>query len=1166
MASRKERREIERNFKKVKKINYAKTLYKIKYQLNKHQADLLIRSIPDKNALFGNPIPKEYKDLRKSGLTFNTDELYRELSWYTHEIFENAGLINTFLLKKNEFEVNLLKGNYEDSIEILEFIESELSISEWSIVNRLLLSEYSGGFTKNKEILSQIINDNNAGIVNLLANYYSRRVEKQQSFSKFNQDVLALAKDFYPNFKEYLIFKLSFFSKEDYGSYGSILNLENPSAIIDKYETLINVITIIISRKFVSSETLSMIRSTIINLSEFLHDSRLQNMLFLIEASHEVELNKNDREIIYILDLYTTGNYEKVIKELSSDSLFQWSNIFPLYIIFCKSYAYLNKELETPFEKSSIANTILEATNSILLKDFQFQSSITSLKKITVTFGLNNFSLYLRQFVDYQSNELSVSIDFNIASLISSSFFNPSILVITEETDKVNSLINSLNSSTIRLLYAFKNGVKIRDLKLQDIENYRRNKYELKHYIKNKNYDEVYKYIQYFDAIPIDDFKNNLPFNKISLVNEKVDYFLHNKQYTRALNEIVENNLINANFASSINANKILELCLEQEALKSNISTPILFHQYYPQYVTKNFVWISLDNFLNTNNLHFPKDIITKKEVFDNDKLIYFLKNICIQDIYDSSIWFENQDELDNERIEICTILSEIDNSNFENYISEISEIDRNLLIRKGVKQIDESKIYVDISGLKKSLYKDLNENLQRSINLQSLSIDQLKKLDLKENNVLITFYDQDSKGVENIDSNIKITGYSRFQLFVEMFLKLRDNFIANNDYGLDTYLSMRIRHGTLLGEFRSNFEKYHLVTKKENQSRYKENQYWKNIVENDEKLKIKFNQLLSEFSEKIDNISNDLKNNKIQINTENKKSSGYFDFSYTQTMLFKLFQDKFAAIKETDIFIEEALEELWNRTEKNLHIIREFIAVDLKEEITGYINDLNKKIDELIVKKENSLYTELVRNLTNCKTDVRNELDKISSWFRRTNNKSINDFNIQLPIDSTVTTIKRIYKDYSSLNITTEINCTKKIEGEFFQHFCYIFQNLIHNVIEHSNLTSSNLKIHISIEENSDNLSISIQNNLSENILIGELNNKISNIIIELNKEKNSDKIRNESGTGYIKINKTIYHDLRRNYFEILITPIDENRIFKCQILMDNTNLYKRNNENIIN
>lgn len=1158
MASRRKRREIERNINKVKSVNYAEILYRIKYSLNKHQADLLISKVANKIELFGNPTPSKYQDLRRYGLSPNTNKLDRELVWYTREIIENSKLINKFLVKKNEFDASILKGDYDKSKSILELIENEISISEWSISNKLLLSEYSGGFTKNKEILSEIISDKNSAMLNLLANFYSIRVEKQQSFSKFNKDVLSLVKNVDPSVKDYLLFKLSFFSKDDYQYFGSILSLENPAAIIDKYEAFLNVISIIISRKFTDPKILSLIYESVLLLTDSIQDNRLHNILILLNPATNIYLDERDKSILSVLDFYSNGNYEKVIEELSS-AKYDWCCIFPLYIVLCKSYAYVNRQISIPFEKGSLAWTVLEATNSIILKDSDFQSSISSLKKITVTFGINNYTLYLRQFIDSQLNELSNSIDFNIASLASSNFFNPIIITKLNNVDNVSFLLNSVDSSTIKLLYFYTYGIESEAHALDDIEEYRKNKYKLKYFIKTEDYEKAYDYIKYFDNNPSNEFKNSLPFNKISLVNERVEYFLYKNENTKALNEIVENNLININFSSSINTTQILELCLKDDTLKSDISTPILFHQYYPQFVSKTLIWISLDNFLSANNLNYPKDVVKISENFASEKLIYFLKNICIQDIYDSSIWFENQDELDIERIEICTFLSEIDSENFEKYISEISEIDRNLLIRKGVKQIDESKIYVDINGLKKSLYKDLHENLQRSINLQSLSIDQLKKLDLKENNVLITFYDQDSKGTDQIDSNIKITGYSRFQLFSEMFLKLRDNFIANNDYGLDTYLSMRIRHGTLLGEFRSNFEKYHLVTKKENQSKYKENQYWKDIVENDEKLKTRFNQILAEFSEKIDNISNDLKNNKIQIKTENKSSSGYFDFSYNQTMLIKLFQDRFAAIKETNIFIEEALEVLWSRTEKNLNVIRDFISIDLKEEITGHISDLNQKIEELITKKENPLYTELVRNLTNCKTDVRNELDKIALWFRRTNNKSINDFSIQLPIDSTVTTIKRIYKDYSSLNVKIDINCAEKIEGEFFQHFCYIFQNLIHNVIEHSHLPSSKLEIVISVNEINDYLSISIQNNLAENVNIEELNNKISNIIVALNNEKNSDKIRNESGTGYIKINKTIYHDLRRHHFEILIKPVDENKLFNCQILMDTVNLYKK-------
>src|SRR5690606_31520186 len=111
------------------------------------------------------------------------------------------------------------------------------------------------------------------------------------------------------------------------------------------------------------------------------------------------------------------------------------------------------------------------------------------------------------------------------------------------------------------------------------------------------------------------------------------------------------------------------------------------------------------------------------------------------QEVFDSSYLFENQDELDNERIDICSLLTKVDRDNFEEYMNEISEINRNILIRKGIKQIDESKIYVDVKGIQKSLEKDIRESFDRSMNLLNLSLDQVQKLDLSSENVITGYY-----------------------------------------------------------------------------------------------------------------------------------------------------------------------------------------------------------------------------------------------------------------------------------------------------------------------------------------------------------------------------------------------------------------------------------------
>src|SRR5690606_26068037 len=116
----------------------------------------------------------------------------------------------------------------------------------------------------------------------------------------------------------------------------------------------------------------------------------------------------------------------------------------------------------------------------------------------------------------------------------------------------------------------------------------------------------------------------------------------------------------------------------EDEQLMSEIATSIVLHQYQT-YINPNDLWISYDNFLSLHGLNYPKEVEKLLERFNEDKIIYFLRNISKQEVFDSSYLFENQDELDNERIDICSLLTKVDRDNFEEYMNEISEINRNI-------------------------------------------------------------------------------------------------------------------------------------------------------------------------------------------------------------------------------------------------------------------------------------------------------------------------------------------------------------------------------------------------------------------------------------------------------------------------------------------------------
>lgn len=68
----------------------------------------------------------------------------------------------------------------------------------------------------------------------------------------------------------------------------------------------------------------------------------------------------------------------------------------------------------------------------------------------------------------------------------------------------------------------------------------------------------------------------------------------------------------------------------------------------------------------------------------------------------DTSSEFYSSNELYEERIKICQILIELDSRNHDIYSNQIKEYTAKLFINKKMSEIEQSKIYVDIEGIKK--------------------------------------------------------------------------------------------------------------------------------------------------------------------------------------------------------------------------------------------------------------------------------------------------------------------------------------------------------------------------------------------------------------------------------------------------------------------------------
>jgi len=876
-------------------------------------------------------------------------------------------------------------------------------------------------------VLSQIISETNDPLTKILAKYQSYRVEKNLSVYKYKEvihDYINKYNNSYIN--EYLSFKLDFFHKQSYCYNGFFLSMENNSSIIDRYETLIAIFSLFFSSGFDITD-IEFLSEYINDIKIHIDDQRLNNILYLLGKYDSINMTKENSDFIGVLDLYSQGQYEKVLKETPKLLLIYPDNI-DLYKVYIKTIIYLGLTFEDVFESSSFAGKILKNFFDVISKNEHTQTAYNNLYKIIISTGLTNWSYKIFTFLLNEKFFEDIEINALAFESIYSEYINPQLIFCLDNKSYslfTQNLLNSIDSSTVKFLCNIKSLISDEKLQYNDIviDKFRTKIYRAEALL-NKGDDELAFEI-YDDISENNEYESLLSFNIERIVTNKVSYYLKDIDISKTINAvslITNINIFNENYSTSLYNKKLISITenSDNDELIADISTPIFLYQHN---ILGNKLWIAYDNFLATHDIIYPHEIGNISSRFPKDKLIFFLKHICTKDVYDSSPFYNNQDDLDNQRIEVCLLLTKIDEINASDYINEISEINREILIRKGIKQFDQSKIYVDVKGIKSNIEKELKENFDRYLELATIPIDQLKEIDSEVGDLVVFFLENNidtSINAINNPQDLKITSYNRFAQFAEMFYTIREKFISSNDYGLDTYLSLRIRHGTLLGMIRSVFENRHLITKKDGELKvYTKNHHWLNkfyFLNSEESDK--FNEIMSSFSQTIDGLSDELKNKWLQIKTELKNSEGLFDYSYLKdSALLSLFQSSFGKISNYNDFFDSVISELWKRTEVNLDNVRNYISEIMKNKMTESLTNLQLELEGLINKDKHTEINELISEITRCHTSISIELFNISEWFKRTNNKTINDFDIKLPLQACLATLRKIEPEFSYID-----------------------------------------------------------------------------------------------------------------------------------------------------
>ncbi|MFL5741009.1 MAG: hypothetical protein ACJ75B_12380 [Flavisolibacter sp.] len=1067
-----------------------------------------------KTWVFASPYPKTYEELRKNKIIGITGNFLGEIIWNLLPCVKEYKKINWFLSLKKSYEKNILLGDYQSAADIMREIEDNFGYSVWLLENKLIISQLSEGTEANWVTLSEMTTHISDGLLLYFAEHFSKKAEDKISYTRYKDIITNQINELNVSeeFSEYLIYRLNYLGLKKYYNYEYFLSQESALSLIDRYLILRQILI----------ETLetsnALLYKKIILKAKLIEDSLFAQVSNFLQLNDFIELDYTKRSL-EILDLYTSGKYVECISLLPNEIKINPTCV-ELYDLYVKSLIEIAADFR-PTGLSSLIDSILINLYNLYKKSNETGKAIDELSKIITIYFSGDWA---KQLLALTNNLTSINTDDSTLQkfyLLYSTINNPKSPF--DLDDKfVNSNLLSLkgkylDNKCLSVLYSLNKGDVIQLSSIDGIPEAKRHSYILKAYYISGDFDNV---IELGEKI----LKNNVSQYVLeeALVLMYKSYVIVRK-FDRAILTYVDTYIKNANLVKRLDAHLLLKTLAEGfESVSDLIEFPI----FYSISVTDPYqIYVAYDTFLSRLNVERPSEILSSGINFDDLKLILFLKDVCKFDVLKHSYNFISKDDIEQERLLLLDVLLKIDKKNENAYISEIATLTQNAAVKKALREVNKAKITINVDQLKEVESSNIREGYTRYKELESFSRNRnIKGIDISSKQLADYYKQLDSE----LKSKVIYTNDPAFISFKVMFLDIRDKFIFSKEFGLDGYLSTRIRHGTFQNYVRSVFESENLISQKNSDGAYVEIDYWKSRIPYQVTAKMQeIQNALHTFSKEIDDYTEFIIKELIQIRTEkhDKKPNALFDYSLSQSQLAQIFQYIRKEISDHKSFINVIFSLLIEQTEIILRQVKETFTKEITEEYISIIARLQDTIKDVL---GSIPYPELMTAIMKCSTLIRREIADISEWFNISNPTSDLYLDISTLLQTSIQITNRIYP-YKKINPDITIRSDYTIKGSI--HLIYIARILLDNIILHSDVENYDLKVKIDVSTNSDGyLKMIFINNLAESIDLLELNGKLKIIKDGWQRsDQNFEKTDIEGGSGFDKIRRILKFDMKR-------------------------------------
>ena len=1090
---------------------------------NTDQLFAWVKSYPAKRRRITPPkTSNEFKSLwpnRKSIVILNN--LDSSLRWVTSILMEKTDVIKCYISLLTVYEDRLISNDLEGALATLDRIEETTGVSIWAIEAKIALLQRIYGLEKQKGYCDQILEEAPVSLPAFIAHYTSERNEPSVSFARYSKKIERIieVQSITPEIQKYVTRRLL-------GLKGDQITLEDISHVlcvagglsaIDAYEGFVWACQTSVQKGIAQQYS-----TTIAECTDRLgiDDWRIDNIqCYLRKDFSTLPVQRLDAELSLSRGKYLAA-YEEVVSSTAK-------GLLDVSALATAAYAAAYGELEVP-EKvdNDITKQIITLLAKIIAKGRGVGRAADDLTRLVLNFrSLRTVAAVYGYLVIEWGEQLQVGECEGTSIFLSSPQLNPFHWYVLRQ-DVASAVLEMECAKAVST-----------DLSIP--------------FAMGENEDPSMPPDASREMLLLSQARSSLLIGDLSQARTLLrELGETDKKLWQRVSAKMEVHCLLALDETRETILRVVAFCCENDELRhivplrpilsgvrwrqlrylrDRIEIPIIFDLYWrtveeSEHETNRR--IAYDEFLAAHQCRRPTDLKSIADRFSPDALQYFLRNVCVQEVMDVSFdVYESSRELEEERIAVCQWLSEIDHRRRSEYSQEIVALTNLLNIQDGLRDVDNSRIYVNLEAIERWARKEVSESFNRYRVLVEAGVGFGSPSEIEA--ALKEYLEGDARAV---DDYLVYPNNEADALLLEMVDGIRNEFLNNSDFGLDAYLSMRIRHGSLAGHLRGPLEERSLVlTKNHRKDSYLEESVWiERFSYLTSERRAELLSTLEEFTRTYDSIIDDLVQNRLQVRSTTHPV-GVFHVPIAENAIWlHWIRSRIRSDTDFDEFLTVVFAAIGESLKIVLRSIREELFVDVKSRVEVAFEELRARLDQQMASDEYAMVNSVVADMV---PEVQAAIDRIAAWFNLgESDQGSGVRTIDQIIDIGIEATKRARRGFDPQVSRTVPNIDISTSS-MLSEFTDILFTVLDNVYAHSgNPVDPWVKVDVRAEAGSSEVeqrvSIRVESEVVKGTFSKESVAKVERIREQMGSVAYRRGVNLEGGTGLLKLQRLVALD----------------------------------------